>query len=982
MVGNTQRIPLRFIDRLRYTQDMRHVLPARPRCTSLTAVLLLAVTATFRPPPTAAEEPEFDGVWRQDGFATAVYVINGTEGRNNPLRRPLKQPFSGDELFVRYRLRYLTESLDAPPDDEGEFFVLWLDREEGNAGSTHSSNVPNVGLHVQNNRNHFMVRYRSGAERFAAEVIGDREYLIVARLWKSQSGPDQPFDQLSLWVDPEADAEFRPHASVSNSQAPTAIRWIGISTGGKTEIEDQIFVRDIEVATTWRTILNLKDVPSRAHPPVMEPTVDFDSDVLPILQSHCFACHAGNEADIRLDSHDEVLNRCTPSDAAASQLFQMVAARTMPPEGEPPLSDAEIGILKTWINEGLSWNPETLPPPVPKTDHWAFQPVRRPAVPAVETDGWARNAIDQLIAARQQAVGIRPAQPADAATLARRMSLDMRGLPPEDSNASVDQLLNDPAHGVRWARHWLDVARWAESNGHQHNRFRPHAWRYRDWVVDALNQDLPYDQFLAAQIAGDELPPVSPQDESRLIATGFLAAARYSGNELDKRIQRNDILVDVVNTTANAFLGLTFECAQCHSHKFDPISLRDYYRLQAFFANGQPNNIAFAAQEKPIQELTAERWQIFDRKYEQLVSVRQRRGVPNPELVLPKTVVASIGGQKKQRFAELEQQISAVPQTWAFYAPADAQLRRAILPHTMRWPLPRKTEASASPKTYLLLRGDVNAIGPAVQPGWPLVFGPTPQLNGQRRTALAQWMTDRNNPLTARVWVNRIWSWHFGRGLVQTVGDFGSHGSPPSHPKLLDYLAAELMDHAWSTRHIHRLILNSATYRQSSVGRPENASIDPQNTTYWRWIPKRLEAEAIRDCMLAVSGQLDARKGGPSDPVDGQSKRRSLYLRQHRDRFPEQQQLFDGANGVVSCSRRIVSTNALQPLWLLNSEFCQQAATALADRSQTVAAAVRRCMGREPSAAEQKTLEAHAQQHGLQSACLVLLNSSEFLYVP
>lgn len=955
---------------------------ARRDCPYFLRIVLLWTAASLcQPSVLQADPPEFDSDWQEDAFATSVYLINGTEGRNNPLRRSLRQPFTGDELFVRYRLRYSAESLDAPPHDEGEFFVLWLDEAPGSAASTHTGNVPNIGLHFRGDQNCFMVRYSSRQEHFAEPVVGDREYLIVARLRKSESGADQPFDQLSLWVDPQADEEVQPHATAENRQALSQIRWIGISTGAKTEVEDQIFIRDINIAASWRETLGLKEAPRVASPPA-EPTVNFDQDVLPILQSRCFSCHAGEEADIRLDAHDEVLNRCAPYDAAASQLFQLVADRSMPPEGEEPLTDSEIAILQTWINEGIQWNDGTLPPLVPESDHWAFQPIQRPSVPNTPNDGWAKNAIDQFIARRQRLVGTRPAEPADPSTLARRMSLDVRGLPPENLNAGVDGLLNDPAYGIRWARHWLDVARWAESNGHQHNRFRPHAWRYRDWVVDAFNHDLPYNEFLTAQIAGDELPARSPTDESRLIATGFLAAARYSGNELDKRIQRNDILVDIVNTTANAFLGLTFECAQCHSHKFDPISLRDYYRFQAFFANGEPANVAFASQSESATEAARERWQIFDRRYEQLVAVRRRRDVPNPELVLPKNVISSISGTQKERFTELKQQIAEFPQTWAYFAPATADAHRAVLPHTMRWPLPRDATKLANRQTHLLLRGDINSPGPTVQPGWPALFGPSEMQDSKPRTALARWMTSRTNPLTARVWVNRIWGWHFGRGLVSTERDFGVHGAAPTHPQLLDFLAAELMDHDWSTRHIHRLILNSATYHQSSVGRPENSNVDPDNKTYWRWEPRRLEAEVIRDCMLFLSGQLDDRPGGPSDAIDGRSRRRSLYLRQHRDRFPEQQELFDGANGVVSCSRRLVSTNALQPLWLLNADFCQQAAASLAERSESVTEAFRRCVGRNPSDEQQFRLEAHAQKHGLQSVCLVLLNSSEFLYIP
>lgn len=733
---------------------------------------------------------------------------------------------------------------------------------------------------------------------------------------------------------------------------------------------------------TWRGILDLPKLsPLSPTPvPVAQRTIDFDKHVFPILNSKCFSCHAGKDAEIRLDVHDEVLNLVTLRNADDSHLFHMVSKGEMPPKDERQLADAEIATLKTWINEGVTWNSDRLPPPRPQTQHWSFQPVVRPTIPRVENGDWVQTPVDAFIAQKQEALGIQPVPAADANTLARRMSLDLLGLPPTGTDVTVDELLSDPAYGQRWGRHWLDVARWAESNGHQHNRFRPYAWRYRDWVVDAFNNDLPFDQFLASQIAGDELVSGEPSENSHLVATGFLAAARYSGNELDKRIQRNDILVDIVNTTTSAFLGLTIECAQCHTHKFDPISMRDYYRMQAFFANGQPGNICMDADDEKATELVRQRWEIYDRTLNRLVTVRKRKGDPNAELVIPKTVLSRISGEDKTRFAKLDKKIGELAQTWGFYSAGSHQ--PPITPHEMRWPLPRHPKALAELKTHMLLRGDIDAPGPEVQPGWPLVFGKTSDIGERPRATLAKWMASKDNPLTARVWVNRIWYWHFGKGLVETISDFGVRGTPPSHPELLDFLAAELMDNNWSTNHIHRLILNSATYCTSSQFSEHNAALDPENKTYWRWIPRRLEAEAIRDCMLTASGQLDATVGGPSVPIDAGSKRRSLYLRQHRERLPHQQRLFDSAGGVVSCSRRKVSTTALQPLWLLNSQFAQDAAVAIAEDAETTSKAFRLCLGRHPSPDELTSLDSHAATQGLASACLVLMNTSEFLYIP
>lgn len=975
------------------------------RLLPLSCLLLIAVAMGTT--PARCDEVVFAGGWKQNAMATAIFEINGTEARNNPIRRQLEKPFSGDELYVRYRIRYSADSIDTPDDDEGEFVVLWLDANEGNDGATHSGGVPNVGIHVAGSENRFMVRYESRKEKYAAELVGDQEFLVVARLWKSRRGESQPFDQLNLWVDPDPESELKPDASVESPKSVSQINWIGFSTGGKTELEDQIFVRDIQLATDWHRILGLPaPVPSVEEEKVVKRTIEFDEHVFPILKSKCFSCHEGADAEIRLDVHDEVLNLVSPGSAEDSHLFSLVSSREMPPEDEPLLDADQIKTIRTWIDEGVAWNPDRLPPPTPQTDHWAFQPIVRPEIPSVRREHWVQTPVDAFIARRQEDLGVTPLPPAPAHILARRMSLDLLGLPATDQERSVDELLSHPAYGERWGRHWLDVARWAESNGHQHNRFRPHAWRYRDWVIDAFNQDMPFDEFLTSQVAGDELVDGSTDSDGHLVATGFLSAARYSGNELDKRIQRNDILVDVVNTTANAMLGLTFECAQCHTHKFDPISLRDYYRLQAFFAKGQPCNVSLLHHDAQAAEWVNERWEIFDRTYNRLVTIRRRKGEPNPELVLPKTVESKIGGVEKQRYDALKKKIAELDQTWGYYAPIslkDTQSHsnvnandtranaRTVTPHEMRWPLPRNPATWADVKTNMLLRGDINARGPEVQPGWPRVFGATDDLGDFPRTALANWMTGKQNPLTARVWVNRIWYWHFGKGIVETVGDFGTKGARPSHPELLDYLASELMNNGWSTHHIHRLILHSATYQQSSgLVDPassddsihQNTTIDPENKTYWRWKPRRLEAESIRDSMLAVSGQLERKMGGASDPVASESKRRSVYLRQHRARFPDQQMLFDSADGVVSCSRRRISTNALQPLWLMNSQFAQRAAADLAERAETAELAFEICLGRSPSPSELQEIQAHVNDHGLTSLCVVLLNCSEFLYIP
>lgn len=971
------------------------------------AAVVLLVCEASRGRAVAEDSLLAGSTWKLNGLATPRFRIQGTSTRNNPLRRRLLVPYSADELFVRFRLRYQATSIDSPEQSNGEFFVLWLDAVEGNDASTHSNGVPNIGLHVADDGNRFMVRYASGGEQFGPPLMGDRDFLIVGRLWKSKSGEDQPFDHWDLWVDPQPEAEFTPQATTKRAKSISSVGWIGLSTGAKTEIDDVIEVWDIELARDWRRILGLppQSTPDATeHPVSMPKTVAFGQDVFPILKAKCYDCHSGDDAEegVRLDVLDEVLNQTAPRDSANSKLFQLVAKGEMPPD-DRTLSDGEQSIVKAWINEGLDWDEELLPTPIPQTDHWAFQPIKRPDIPKVKRSDWVRTPIDAFVAQKHEILGIQPTPLADFATLRRRISLDLLGLPPADLGSEqhdlqsageaaneregryldsyVQRLLSHPSYGERWGRHWLDVARWAESNGHQHNRDRPHSWRYRDWVVNAFTANKPFDDFLREQIAGDELDPYR---RTNIVATGFLSAARYSGNELDKEIQRNDILVDIVNTTSKAFLGLTMECAQCHTHKFDPISIRDYYRFQAFFTQGQPGNIVLTGAIDDVQQLIDQRWTIFDSVQDRLITVKRKQGFPEPILITPSSVVRGMRADEKARYEKLNDEIAEYEQSWSFYSPVSASTELAVAPHQMRWPLPRDRATTGQLETALLIRGDVKSPGPTVQPGWPAVFGGlAPLAREQRkrpRTALAAWMTDVENPLPARVWVNRIWQWHFGRGLVETSGDFGTQGAAPSHPDLLDYLASELVASDWDTNRIHLLILNSATYRQSNQYSKANAAADPENRSLWRWTPRRLEAEAIRDCILEVAGLLDRRGGGPS--VDVKSKRRSLYLKQHRDRFPHQQIMFDSADGIRSCSRRRVSTSPLQPLWLLNSELMRQASEQFANRAGSVAMAFEIAMGRTPAAEEIGELQQLADDFGLASACLAILNSSEFLYIP
>lgn len=679
------------------------------------------------------------------------------------------------------------------------------------------------------------------------------------------------------------------------------------------------------------------------------------------------------------------------------------------------------------------------PAPAPAKDHWAFQPIRPTAPPHVKKFvDWIRTPVDAFLAARYESDHIEPNREADRRTLLRRLALDLTGLPPtpEDVDAfladaspaayqnQVERLLASPHYGERWARHWLDLARWAESEGYESNHPRPYAWRYRDWVVRAFQDDKPFADFVREQIAGDEITPLT---DDNLIATGFLAAARLSSNEEDRPRQRNDFLVDIVNTTAGTFLGLTYQCAQCHNHKFDAITLRDYYRLQAFFVRGQPGNLKLQSPElwtaynakKPAgyDDAAREKNALFDlardRKHadvrsklpkeslEALALPREER-TPEQENLARKAdllfQVTLAGYEKmlrpdeKKRYDELLNQIAEmekgmldVPQTFGFYS-ASSRHTVDVLPMLGFYPLHFDRDFLLKNRAYVLSSGDVHRPGVALDPGVPAILG---EKRFESRLSLADWLTSKDNSLVARVYVNRLWQHHFGRGLVGSSSDFGVKGDLPTHPELLDWLAGELL-RTGSTKHLHRLIVGSAAYRLDSKVHPANQARDPDNRTWWRWQPRRLEAEAIRDSLLAVSGELDRHIGGPGAK---ESTRRSLYLTQRREAPPPHQALFDGPNQMTeSCGKRLVTTVPLQALYLLNNASSLARAQALARRAadspRPVEAAYRLALQRSPTSAEQALAERFLRSDvfasgddGLVHLCQVLMNLNEFVYL-
>jgi hypothetical protein len=690
--------------------------------------------------------------------------------------------------------------------------------------------------------------------------------------------------------------------------------------------------------------------------------------------------------------------------------------------------------------------------------HWAFVPPMRPQAPPVTERLWVKNGIDPFILAPLEERKLPHAPEADRATLLRRLSFDLIGLPPtlDEQEAFladksplaydrlVDRLLASPQYGERWGQHWLDLARFAETDGFEFDQVRPDAWRYRDWVVQALNLDLPYNDFVSLQLAGDELKPGDP---AAFIATGFNRCYPDMVDLNDQRLRRQNALDDITEATGLVFLGLTIGCARCHDHKFDPIRQSDFYSLEAFFtpARFRDDYPLAGARERQEYERRLSRWQ-HDVMALRAALIRieaswRRRLAPGaPPGVNDETAAAFAkpDTERSPRDVELVYESLARdrrirPELWALVLdPASWSARRLILvrlERLMRSPPPELPKARgldeagpAPPPTYLFYRGDFTARGPEVVPGFPVALcagraeaparGHASSRSSGRRSALAAWLVKPENPLTARVIVNRLWQHHFGRGLVATSSDFGTMGDEPSHPELLAWLASELVGRGWSLKAMHRLIVTSATYRQSSRAAKEGLAADPENTLLWRQNRRRLDGEAIRDTLLEVSDRLNRAMGGPSvfpalppelsklsskgavwpvSPREEDRARRSLYVFVRRNlRYPFFE-VFDRPDTNASCPRRPVTTIAPQALSLLNSRLAFDSARALAarvvreagpDRAAQVDRVSRIALGRPPDAAERQIVsEFLARDNSLDRVCLALLNTNAFIYV-
>ncbi len=760
--------------------------------------------------------------------------------------------------------------------------------------------------------------------------------------------------------------------------------------------------------------------------------VDFRRDIQPILTRACLGCHGGakHKGGLRLDSGPNLRKGgdsgavVKPGDAAHSRLFQLVAGLDpdlkMPPKGDR-LSKAEVSRLRAWIDQGASWPKDlvlTTAAPGSSRTHWAYQAIRRPAVPAVAHPEWVRNPIDVFVLARLEKEKLTPSGEADRVTLIRRLSLDLLGLPPTPSEVDaflhdarpdayerlVDRLLASPHYGERWGRHWLDLARYADSDGFEKDTGRPYAWRYRSWVIDALNRDLPFDQFTIEQLAGDLLPHATLDQK---IATGFhrnTLTNREGG--VDREQFRVEQVVDRVNTTAKVFLGTTLGCAQCHDHKYDPFSQREYYQMFAFFNSDV--EVDLPAPLESEQEAYARKKAAFDRKAAQLraaLADYQKNQLPaNQQKWEDALKLAELRAQPANLRSILliepaKRTTAQQKELSAYYAKIDpklTQLKKALTAHQKAAPTLSKAQTLAlgpTRPTHVLIRGDFLRPGAAVEPGTPAVLPPlkidpgahTPR--SPNRLDLARWLVDPANPLTARVITNWTWEHYFGRGLVATLEDFGTQGEKPSHPELLDYLASELVRQHWSMKALHRLIVTSATYRQASQERPELAARDPLNILLARQSRQRVEAEVVRDLALACSGLLTRTIGGPSvrppqpagisdltyagsahwvESTGPGRYRRGLYTWFQRTSPYPMLLTFDAPDSNVCVVRRERSNTPLQALTLLNDTVFVECAQALGRRIVTeqpggpadrIRYAFRLCLAREPSRAEVDRLE-------------------------
>ncbi len=803
--------------------------------------------------------------------------------------------------------------------------------------------------------------------------------------------------------------------------------------------------------------------------PTAEQVRFFETKVRPVFADHCAKCHGPEKtkAGLRVDSRAALLTGGDTGPAVVpgkpDESLLVAAIRhgedgpKMPPSKKLP--DDVVANLSRWVEMGAPWPGDHAVASAGArkgefqiTDkdraHWAFQPIRRAPIPQVKDPAWVANPIDAFILAKLEAKGLRPAPPASKAELIRRVTYDLTGLPPTPEEVDsfiadaspdayerlVDRLLASPRYGEKWARGWLDLVRFAETNSYERDGPKPNTWRYRDYVIRSLNDDKPYDRFVREQLAGDEMPDAAPDS---IVGTGFYRLGIWDDEPSDREQAYYDGLDDVVATTGQVFLGLTVDCARCHDHKLDPIPQKDYYRLVSFFRNVNHYRNGGPTDEAPLHDGTpVDKAAVEARQREREASLGQIRArvasIENDFLV---RTGASTDPAKKPKPQELAAKIRTKGEkilgkdVVERYREQTRQLR-AMEKEKPNGPMALcvTEDGSTAPETFVLLRGNPQTKGDKVEPAFLQVLGgvsaaispPTGGKSTGRRTALADWIASADNPLTARVMANRVWQGHFGRGIVRSPSNFGTQGDRPTHPELLDWLAAEFLARGWHLKPLHKRIVMSNAYRMSSKAEPKALAADPTNDLFWRFDMRRLSAEEIRDSILAVSGNLNLKMYGPgifpeipAEVLAGQSQpglgwgksspeeqaRRSVYVHVKRSLLLPILEGFDLAETDRSTPARFATTQPTQALALLNSAFLQSQAGILAarlrreagsDRRKQIERALRLVTSRSPTDAEVRRgldLMAGLESGGLKaddalrSFCLVALNLNEFLYL-
>ncbi len=807
--------------------------------------------------------------------------------------------------------------------------------------------------------------------------------------------------------------------------------------------------------------------PGRAadKPPTAEEIRFFESRIRPLLVDNCLKCHGEKKPKngLRLDSRAGMIAggdqgpAVVPGQPEKSLLIKAVNYQELEMPPKKKLSAAQIADLTRWVQMGAPWPGADTgqPAPKPRTKeyqvtaedraHWSFQPVQRPPVPAVKDRAWVANPVDAFILAKLEAKGLSPNPPAGRRELIRRVYYDLTGLPPTPEEveafvadpaprayeALVDRLLESPGYGEKWGRHWLDLVRFAETNSYERDNPKPHAWRYRDYVIRSFNDDKPYDQFIREQLAGDELPAAGPDG---LIATGYYRLGIWDDEPADREQARYDGLDDILATTGQVFLGLTVDCARCHDHKIDPFPQRDYYRLLAFFQNITPYRNGGLTDEAPLMTDAMSR-QDYEQRLRELADQRRQNQAAITAIEDDFRFLYDQGPVSKEDLARLIQSDGARVLGKERYEQYRGLLRERQMLKTRKVPAAmalRVAEASPrAPDTFILLRGNPHVPGDKVEPGFPQVLGgrtpaipapaPGARTSGRRRV-LADWIASPDNPLTARVMVNRVWQYHFGRGIVRSPNNFGLlPGNEPTHPELLDWLAAEFVRGGWRLKPLHRLLLTSNAYRMSARGHAKALAADPANDLFWRFDMRRLSAEEVRDSILTASGTLNRKMYGPgvypeipAAVMAGQSRpgygwgksppeeqaRRSVYIHVKRSLLTPILESFDTAETDRTTPVRFVTTQPTQALHLLNGEFLNQQAALLAERlrreagddiGKQVRLALSLVLARPAGAAEVRrgvdlitalrTRDGATADVALRYFCLMVLNLNEFIYL-